>query len=102
MHIVVVDIWVRPDSLDDFLIASRENVRATLKEQGVVRFDLLLDAEDPTRFLLVEVYRRAEDHAAHKATAHYKRWAAVAEPLMSAPRTRRVYHSAFPEESGWA
>jgi quinol monooxygenase YgiN len=101
MHIVVVNVLVKHEHLDDFLAATRANVRETLKEPGVKRFDLLRRADDPSRFLLIEVYRRAEDHASHKQTAHYKRWAAIAEPMLAEPRTRLLYESVFPEESGW-
>ncbi|MFH1183658.1 MAG: antibiotic biosynthesis monooxygenase [Chloroflexota bacterium] len=101
MHIVMVSLHVRPESINELLAVTLENIRETLKEEGVRRFDLLRQAEDPARFLLVEVYLRAEDHARHKDTAHYKRWAAAAEPLMVEPRTRIVYQSVFPKESGW-
>ena len=101
MHIVVVSIHVQAEHVSAFLAATRDNIRATLKEPGVERFDLLRQADDPGRFLLVEVYRQAEDHARHKATEHYKHWASIAEPLMVEPRTRIIYESAFPRESGW-
>ena len=101
MHAVVISIHVRPECIKGFAAATLENVRETLKERGVARFDLLRQADDPGRFLLVEVYRQAEDHARHKETPHYKRWAAAAEPLMAEPRTRTIYESVFPKESGW-
>jgi len=102
MHVVVVSIHVAAAKVEQFLAATLENVRETLKESGVVRFDLLRATDDPTRFLLVEVYHGPQDHLSHKETAHYKRWAAAAEPMMSEPRTRTIYQSAFPRESGWA
>ena len=101
MHVVVVSIRVRPDRVAEFIESTHDNVRETLKENGVLRFDLLRQRDDPTRFLLFEVYRQAEDHARHKETPHYQRWAAVAEPMLAEPRTRIIYESAFPRESGW-
>jgi len=101
MHIVLVSIHVRAQTIDEFLAATRDNVRESLQEKGVARFDVLRHAEDPNRFLLVEVYRQAQDQVLHKETAHYKRWAAAVEPLLAEPRTRIVYQSAFPQESGW-
>ena len=102
MHIVMVSLHIKPESINQFLAETLENVRETLKEPGVRRFDLLRQADDPARFLLVEVYLRAEDHARHKETAHYRRWAAAADPMMVEPRTRIFYQSVFPKESGWA
>ena len=101
MHIVLVSIHVQPEHVDEFIEATRANVRETLKEEGVLRFDLLRRAEDPDRFLLVEVYRQPEAHARHKVSAHYMRWADAAEHLLAEPRTRLIYGSVFPRESGW-
>jgi (4S)-4-hydroxy-5-phosphonooxypentane-2,3-dione isomerase len=101
MHIVIVSIHVKDDRIDDFLGATQRNVQETLKEAGVRRFDLLRQADDPTRFLLVEVYRESDDHARHKDTPHYRRWADEVEPLLAAQRSRTIYESCFPRESGW-
>jgi autoinducer 2-degrading protein len=101
MHILLVSIRVKPESSERFIRATRENVRETLKEPGVLRFDLLRRADDPENFALFEVYRQAEDYAKHRETEHYKRWNAVAQPLMIGERTRVFYESVFPKESGW-
>ena len=45
-----------------------------MKEAGIARFDVIQQADDPTKFVLVEVYKTADAPAAHKETAHYKRW----------------------------
>ncbi len=101
MYIVHVFIRVRPDSLEAFQAATLDNARHSLQEPGVARFDVLQQADDPTRFVLVEVYRTPEDPARHKETAHYQRWREVAEPLLAEPRTRVVYANVFPEDAGW-
>jgi quinol monooxygenase YgiN len=101
MHIVVVSIHLKPGKADEFAALTRENIRETLKESGVVRFDLLQQKDDPDRFLLFEVYRNPGDHAAHKLTTHYLDWNREAEPLMEEPRSRLICSSAFPQESGW-
>jgi quinol monooxygenase YgiN len=101
MHVLVVSIHVKPGKADEFAALTRVNVVETLKESGVVRFDLLQQADDPDRFALFEVYRNPGDHAAHKMTAHYRAWNLAAEPLMAEPRSRMIYSSVFPQESGW-
>ena len=101
MHILHVFIHVKNDKVEEFKAATVENARSSLKELGVVRFDVIQEIEDPTRFLLVEVYRTPEDAAKHKETNHYKHWHEIAEPLMMEPRTRISYRNVFPGESGW-
>jgi quinol monooxygenase YgiN len=101
MHIVVVSIDLNPGKADEFSALTRENIRETLKESGVVRFDLLQQDDDPNRFVLFEVYRNPGDHAEHKLTPHYRAWSLAAEPLMAEPRKRTIYTSVFPVESGW-
>ena len=101
MHIVHVFIHVKPDKVEEFKIATVENARNSLKEPGVARFDFNQQADDPARFVLVEVYRTVEDAAKHKETAHYNRWREAVEPLLAEARTRTVYHNVFPDETGW-
>jgi quinol monooxygenase YgiN len=101
MYIVHVHIHVKPECIEAFKEATLENARNSLQEAGVVRFDVLQQADDPTRFVLVEVYRTPEDPAKHKKTAHYNRWREVAEPMMAEPRTRVVYANVFPPDEGW-
>ena len=101
MHIVHVFIHVKADKLDEFKKATQDNAANSLREPGIARFDFLQQADDPTRFLLVEVYRTPEDSGKHKETAHYNRWREAVEPLLAEPRTRILYQNLFPGESGW-
>ena len=101
MHIVHVFIHVKPDQVEAFKKVSLENAKNSLKEPGVARFDLIQQTDDPTRFVLVEVYRTPEDAPKHKETAHYNNWRESAEPMMTEPRTRIVYSNIFPDEKGW-
>lgn len=97
MLIVHVHIHVKPELVDAFIAATLDNARNSVQEPGVVRFDLIQQEDDPTRFLLQEIYRTAQDPARHKETSHYARWREVAEPMMAEPRTRAVYRALFPD-----
>jgi autoinducer 2-degrading protein len=101
MYIVHVYVHVKSDHVEAFKQATLENARSSVKEPGIARFDVLQQADDPTRFTLVEVYRTPEDPAKHKATVHYNRWREVAEPLLAEARTRTVYASVYPDDNGW-
>ena len=65
-----------------------------------MRFDVCQQSDDPTRFLLFEIYRADSDHAAHRETAHYLRWRDAVAPMMAAPRQGLQYRQIFPEISG--
>ena len=101
MIVVHVFVHVKPDCIEDFRKATVENARNSVREPGVARFDVLQQQDDPTRFVLVEVYRGAEATAAHKATPHYQAWAAVALDMMAEPRTRATYSNVFPADEAW-
>ena len=101
MHIVHVLIQVKPEFIDTFKALCIENARSSRKEPGVVRFDVIQQIDDPTCFLLNEVYRSLEDSAKHKETAHYNKWRELAEPLMAQPRTRRVFQNIYPGDQDW-
>jgi (4S)-4-hydroxy-5-phosphonooxypentane-2,3-dione isomerase len=99
--IVHVQARVKPEAIDAFRAASLENARASVREPGVARFDVVQSTEDPTRFVLVEVYRTPDAPAAHKQTAHYLRWRDAVADLMAEPRTSARYVNVFPDDQGW-
>lgn len=101
--LIVVHVHARvlPELVDAFREATLANARASVREPGVARFDVIQDREDPTRFVLVEVYRSAEAPAAHKETAHYQTWRDAVAPMMAEPRASRKYVNVFPEDAGW-
>src|SRR4051795_1135893 len=97
MLIVHVQIQVKPDQVEAFKPACIENSRNSLQEPGIARFDVLQQQDDPTRFLLVEVYRTAEAPAAHKQTAHYRTWAETVADMMAEPRSSVKFARVYPE-----
>jgi autoinducer 2-degrading protein len=96
MHTTLVHVRVRPEYVDAFIEASRQNHEASVKEAGNRRFDVLQDATDPTRFVLYEAYVSAEDAAAHKRTPHYATWRDTVAHMMAEPRQGVPYHGLFP------
>lgn len=101
MLIVNVHVHVHADQVEAFREATLANARASVLEPGIARFDVLQQEDDPTRFVLVEVYRNAEAPARHKETAHYLRWRDTVAPMMASPRTGVRHLNLFPDDSGW-
>ena len=101
MLIVHVFVHVKLESVDDFMAASRSNARQSLQEPGIARFDVLQQADDPTRFVLVEVYRDADAPVRHKETAHYAQWRDTVAEMMAEPRSSVKYANLFPDDAGW-
>ncbi len=99
--IVHVHVHVKPDAVDAFRAATLANASASVREPGVARFDVVQSREDPTRFVLVEVYRTADAPGAHKETAHYATWRDTVADMMAEPRTAVKYVNAFPDDGGW-
>ena len=101
MLIVHVFVHVTPESVDAFRAATVENARNSTKEPGVVRFDVIQQDDDPTQFVLVEVYRTDDDPARHKETAHYATWRDAVASMMAEPRRSVKYREVFPELQLW-
>lgn len=101
MLIVHVFVHLKPDQIEAFKIATLENARNSKGESGIARFDVIQEKDDPTRFVLVEVYRSSQDPAKHKQTAHYQKWRDTVASMMAGPRTSITYTNVFPDEQGW-
>jgi len=98
---VLVNAHVKADAVEAFRAASLVNAAASIREPGVVRFDLIQESGDPTRFVLIEVYRNADGAAAHKQTAHYQTWRDAVAGMMAEPRASKSYATVSPP-STWA
>jgi (4S)-4-hydroxy-5-phosphonooxypentane-2,3-dione isomerase len=101
MLIVHVHVHVKPESVEAFKQATVANARESLREPGIARFDVVQQADDPTRFVLVEVYRTSEAPAAHKETSHYQSWRDTVAPFMAEPRSSVKFSEVFPSADGW-
>ncbi len=101
MLIVHVFVHVKPDCVEAFKDASLDNAHYSVQEPGIARFDVIQQSDDPTRFVLVEVYRTVKDAARHKETAHYARWRDAVADMMAEPRSSVKYANLFPSDAGW-
>lgn len=99
--VVHVDCRVKPECVDAFVEATLANARASVKEPGVARFDVVQDRDDAARFVLVEIYRTPEAPAAHKATPHYAAWRDAVAPMMAEPRTSRKFTNVHPDDDAF-
>ncbi len=96
MNIVLVHVHVKPEFVDAFKQASVENASNSVKEAGIARFDVIQQNDDPTRFILVEVYKDVDASATHKETAHYAKWRDTVAEMMAEPRQGIKYTNIFP------
>jgi len=81
-----IHVHVIPGAEGAFVKASLVKAPQSLQEEGVTGFDLLQRIDDPTRFMLVEVFASAGAETAHRATAHYDVWRKAVDDLMTDPR----------------
>jgi quinol monooxygenase YgiN len=95
MYVVCVTAQIKSDKVQEFRAAILDNAANTRKEPGNIRFDVLQGEDDPTRFILYEVYKTKDDFAKHQQTEHYLRWKNAATDWMTQPRTSTKNHPLF-------
>ena len=86
MVVRVINIYIKEGFTGKFIDACKKNHTGSIKEPGVLRFDVLEDSENPLHFILYEVYKDEQATEEHKGTAHYKTWRDEVEPWMAKPR----------------
>jgi quinol monooxygenase YgiN len=101
MHILIVHARVKAEFIDAFKQATIINAENSAKEPGVARFDFMQQQDDPSKFVLCEVYRDAAAPAKHKETAHYNAWLEKVSHMFEEPRTRALYANVFPADEAW-
>ncbi len=96
MFVTIVHVKVKPDNVEDFILATEKNHHQSKKEAGNLRFDVLQKGEDPTEFALYEAYTDKASSAAHKETAHYHEWREKVATWMAIPRQGISYKGLKP------
>jgi quinol monooxygenase YgiN len=100
LHVVLVHVHVQPHLVEAFRGATLANACESVKEPGVARFDVVQDTDTPTRFVMIEAYHGSEGAAAHKETAHSRKWRDTVASMMAEPRTSNKYLNVT-EDATW-
>ncbi|MDR2171061.1 MAG: antibiotic biosynthesis monooxygenase [Planctomycetaceae bacterium] len=95
MFIYVVNINVLPEFIENFKTESIENAKNTVKEPKNIRFDVLQQDNDPTKFVLYEVYTDESGLEEHKQTKHYNKWKTNVDPMMAEKRNATKLNELF-------
>lgn len=101
MIIVHVYLHVKDEMINTFKEATIKNAKNSVQEPGIIRFDVLQQEDDPSRFLAVEIFKDEKAISAHKETAHYAEWLKIAVPMLAEPRFRNKYRNQFPDDKEW-
>ncbi len=101
MIVRIVTVRVKRGSEAAFEAATVDNHRGSVREPGVLRFDVLKDADDPGTYYLYEAYVDDDATRAHKETAHYNTWRAAVADLLDGDRTSVACSVVAPGREGW-
>jgi len=96
MIVRVIRVQVKAESVSSFESETTLNHEASLREPGILRFDVLRDGTHPGTYLLYEVYRNQGAVDAHKLTKHYERWKNTVAEFMAEPRESTAYEVVAP------
>lgn len=95
MHIVLVHVHVKPDWIEDFKSACLDNAGNSNQEAGVIKFDVVQQADDLAHFILIEMYKDENAARDHKTTAHYLRWRDRVAEMMAEPRQGILFNEVY-------
>ena len=99
---VHVDCLAKPECIEQFKNGLIKNAKCSLKEKGVVRFDIIQEKEHRNHFKLIETYYDAEALKSHRSSAHFKEFDELTKTALLEPRTKVEYETVYPDNvSGW-
>ena len=97
MHVMLIQVQVKPEHVEEFIRITRDNHLHSVREPGNMRFDVLQLPDDPTRFMLYEAYVDVAAAEQHRETEHYLHWRDTVEAWMASPRERTRWVGLYPE-----
>jgi autoinducer 2-degrading protein len=69
---MLVKVQVKPELLGEFKTAVLKNAELSVqRDPGCVRFDVLQQEDDPTRWCFYEVYEKEQAWVDHRASPHF-------------------------------
>jgi len=87
----LLEFRFKPDVLDQVPDAMARTLAVTRKFDGCQRIDVLVDDEDPSRYLLVEVWDSMEHDEAYRKFRASPAGASELGPLLTAPPVVMYY-----------
>ena len=90
----MVTVNVSPEKKDEFLAIMAADAVGTRNEAENLRFDLLADEQDSSKFYLYSVYKSKQGLDAHRKTPHYKAWTSLSRMPPPLPWVRLPSHPA--------
>jgi quinol monooxygenase YgiN len=70
MVIFLINHHVKPELIDDYQLAVCEDARNSLLEEGILRFEVYQDIQNPAHFTLLETYKDMDARESHLKTPH--------------------------------
>ncbi len=96
MIIVVIQVQVKPDQVTAFKALTLPNAQDRAKSAGNLRFEMYQQADAPTQFVMIEVFRSQAEIDAYYETSAYRDWhEATADMIVNL--TGNDYMQLFPE-----
>jgi quinol monooxygenase YgiN len=83
LYINAVDLDIQPGQIDQFLSLLKANGAAAVKEPGCREFNITVSQKDPNHVFIFEVYDSAAALETHRATDHFKSYAATTKDLVA-------------------
>jgi quinol monooxygenase YgiN len=88
---VLLDVQLKPDSLDEAYAAVHETLEQTRAFTGAISLEVLIDNTDPTRLVVVETWESDAAHDAYVAWRATPEGAAALGPFAAAAPVTRVF-----------
>lgn len=101
MIVQLVHIRVKPEAVEAFKTATLDNARNSRLEPGIAQFAFTQQADDPTKFILIEAFRSDEAIEAHRQVPHYLRWRDTVTDMMAETRYAVRTLSLDPGDGDW-
>lgn len=91
LYVNAVDIDVVPGEIDHYLAALKENAAAAVKQEpGCHVFNITVSQKDPNHVFIFEVYDSAAALEAHRASDHFKKYAAITKDMIAKREARAL------------
>lgn len=99
MIVRIITVKVAPGREREFEAATVKNHEGSIREPGVLRFDVLRDDGNPGTYYLYEAYRDEAATTAHKQTSHYTEWKSAVSSLLEGDRTSVTCSVVAPQDA---
>lgn len=89
---VLFSAQVKPECIDAFKAETKKLAEGSRQEEGCLRYEILQNEKDATKFTIFEVYKTPNDLKIHQTKPHFLAFSSIVNDLLQGESDLQLFY----------